>query len=188
MGTEVIIGWIQTIHTAGAVYISFFFVVGIAFAAMVFMNIKQMSSMGQMQTRNPPSVTATIAFAIGSAMAIYIAGWINALDETIFSGVISLGTNDPLTWRVDDTVNPGGSHEEVIKLFLKTVIKFFGLIGIGNSINCVLKIGTQYEKEDTKKKAILFALAGIAFMRIEATTKLVAELIPLLDGIAEILA
>tara|TARA_R110002033_G_scaffold135713_4_gene175318 strand:+ start:9926 stop:10492 length:567 start_codon:yes stop_codon:yes gene_type:complete len=186
--TDVVIGWIQTIHAAGTVYISFFFVVGIAFAAMVFLNIKQFSQMGSMQTRQPPSVTATIAFAVGSGMAIYMAGYINALDETIFSGVMSVGTNDPLSWRLNDTVSVGGGHEEVIRLFLKTVIKFFGLIGVGNSINCVLKIGTQYEKEDTKKQAIVYALGGIAFIRIEQTTKLIADLIPFLSGIADILA
>lgn len=183
-----IVGWIQAIHAAGVLYISFFFALGITFTAIVFINLKQFSQMGQMQTRNPPSVTATIASAVGAGLAIYMAAYINALDQTVFSGVMSVGTDDPLSWRMDDTISVGGGHEELVRLFLKTVIKFFGLIGIGSSISQILKIGTQYEKEDTKKKAVIFAFAGIAFIRIEQTTKLIAELIPLLDGIAQILS
>jgi hypothetical protein len=187
VGGDVIASWIQLVHGSAALYVSFLYVAGLYFAAMVYWNIKAHGKAGGMSTKQPPNPTTTIALAFASGMALYLGGWIDTLDATVFSGVMSSPTDDPLSWRINDAVSAGGSHEELMRLFLKSVVKLFGLIGIGNSISTITTLGTQREKEGAKKQAFLFAVAGIALFRIENTTQLIAEIIPMLEGVANLL-
>ncbi|MDI5833302.1 hypothetical protein OCF84_20750 (plasmid) [Shewanella xiamenensis] len=185
--SSVIIKWIMLINASAEFLVVFIFTGGMLALYIAFHRLSKLTKQGQMQSMVEYSPKSVFILFIVCAFCMHLAGFISSLDSTIFAGVGGIDSPDPLSWRADDSVNSSGGPEVLMMIFLKKVIQFFGLLGVGKGLKVMYNLSNVNRNNNDAGIGAMTAYltGGIALIKIDKTVAVAADLLPVLDGLVQ---
>lgn len=185
--SSVIIKWIMLINASAETTVVIIFTGGIFALYLCFQRMSKLSKQGQMHSMVDYTPKSAFVLFIVGAFCLHLAGFIDSLDATLFAGVGGADSPDPLTWRADDSVSSSGGPEVLMMIFLKKVLQFFGLLGVGKGLKVMYSLSSVNRNQNDAGIGAMIAYlsGGIALIKIDKTVAVAADLFPILGGLVD---